>query len=605
MNLTHRPVRRALALALALAAAPAFAQSSPYSQTVFFGDSLTDSGSFRPTLVQLNPGAAVAGRFTTNPGFVWSEFVAQWYGTGATSANQGGTNYAWGGATTGTDTTTNVGPITVQVPGMTTQLTSYLTANGGRADPNALYTVWGGANNLFAAVANPSQAPAIITAAVTSEVGIVATLKQNGAQYILVPNIPDLGKTPAFLNNAGATQLASMYNAALYNGLQSQGLRVIPLDTFHFLGEITASPAQYGFANVTSPACGATSSLTCLPSNYVTPGAAGTYAFADGVHPSLAAHQMLGAYAISVLEGPRQIGVLTYTASVTGRSRADRVASHVDGKPEADGMRWWGDLRGDQMRYDEGDFDGITPAGTFGIDWARGDFVFGGFAGYGSGKQDYGNSMGEFKQQDTTLGGFAAWYQDQLWVNGQISYTWLSYDVDRKINLGPTSRTHSGSPDGSNLSVGLSAGYDFEQGIVRHGPVASVLSQQIKLDGYSESNASSTALTYQDQDFDSLIGSVGWKASIQATEHTRPYAQLTYDHEFEKTPEQLFASLQSMPGVMPYAVPGLNFDRNYGTFLVGARTELFGLNADIGASATVGQKDGNNATFFATLSGSF
>jgi outer membrane lipase/esterase len=140
---------------------------------------------------------------------------------------------------------------------------------------------------------------------------------------------------------------------------------------------------------------------------------------------------------------------------------------------------------------------------------------------------------------------------------------------------------------------------------VRHGPVASILSQQIKLDGYSESNASSTALTYQDQDFDSLLGSVGWKASIQATEHTRPYAQLTYDHEFEKTPEQLFASLQSMPGVMPYAVPGLKFDRNYGTLLVGARTELVGLHADIGASATVGQKDGNNATFFATLSGSF
>ena len=55
----------------------------------------------------------------------------------------------------------------------------------------------------------------------------------------------------------------------------------------------------------------------------------------------------LAQYAVAMLEGPRQIALLPYTASVHGRARADRVAAHVAGKPEADGMRWWGDLRGD------------------------------------------------------------------------------------------------------------------------------------------------------------------------------------------------------------------------------------------------------------------
>ena len=36
------------------------------------------------------------------------------------------------------------------------------TANAGRADPDALYTVWGGANDLFAAVADPANGQAII-----------------------------------------------------------------------------------------------------------------------------------------------------------------------------------------------------------------------------------------------------------------------------------------------------------------------------------------------------------------------------------------------------------------------------------------------------------
>ena len=66
-----KPVRRLLAAALALASAPVFAQT--YSDTVFFGDSLTDSGFYRPFLVQNGgPSGALVGRFTTNPGLVWS-----------------------------------------------------------------------------------------------------------------------------------------------------------------------------------------------------------------------------------------------------------------------------------------------------------------------------------------------------------------------------------------------------------------------------------------------------------------------------------------------------------------------------------------------------
>src|SRR3546814_6491592 len=95
----RKPLRTLLAAALALAAAPALAQESPFSQTVFFGDSLTDSGHFRPVLIQLvGPNGALIGKFTTNPGLVWSEYLADHYGTAATSDNQGGSNYAVGGA---------------------------------------------------------------------------------------------------------------------------------------------------------------------------------------------------------------------------------------------------------------------------------------------------------------------------------------------------------------------------------------------------------------------------------------------------------------------------------------------------------------------------
>src|SRR3546814_599605 len=91
MALLSRPLRHTLAAALALAAAPVFAQGdSPYSNTVFFGDSLTESGYFRPVLIQVvGPSGALIGKFTTNPGLVWSEYLAQYYGADASPNGNG------------------------------------------------------------------------------------------------------------------------------------------------------------------------------------------------------------------------------------------------------------------------------------------------------------------------------------------------------------------------------------------------------------------------------------------------------------------------------------------------------------------------------------
>ncbi|MFD1298533.1 autotransporter domain-containing protein [Lysobacter gummosus] len=604
-----KPVRTALAAALVLAAAPAFAAGDPYSQTVFIGDSLTDSGHFRPALIQaVGPNGALIGRFTTNPGLVWSEWLADYYGTNATSDNQGGTNYAVGGARTGTNTSGALGTI----PSLATQTANYLAANGGRADPNALYTVWGGANDLFA-VAAGAPAQSTITNAVTAQIGVIGALRNAGAEYILVPTVPDLGVTPQFraggaAQQAAGTQLASTYNAALYGGIASAGLRVIPLDTFNLLREITANPNPYGIGNVTGTACNpqiTASSLTCSPANTV-PGGADTYAFADGVHPSSKSHRILADYALSVLEGPRFIALLPNSASTVGRARADQVANHVGERSDGEGMRWWGSVRGDFQRYGHGDlYDGAGPALTGGVDWTRGNLVFGAFLGYGQQKQDFGLRNGEFEQKDTSIGGFIGWYGQHAWVNGQLSYTKLDFDIDRNANLGAVTRVHHGSADGKNVTAALNAGWEFGE-TLRHGPVIGILSQRIDVDGFAESEPTlSTSLAYPDQSFDSLIGSVGWQVNYTHSEGFRPYARLTFDREFEDAPKNAYARLQTVPGLGYYAVKGREFDQDYGTLLLGTRTKLFGLDANLGASVTVGQGAGNNTTVFAQIGSGF
>jgi outer membrane lipase/esterase len=70
-------------LASALFVGLGLSQGAPAVQfggVYFFGDSLTDAGSFKPLLP---PGT---GKFTTNPGPVWAEVLAQRYGFTATPA---------------------------------------------------------------------------------------------------------------------------------------------------------------------------------------------------------------------------------------------------------------------------------------------------------------------------------------------------------------------------------------------------------------------------------------------------------------------------------------------------------------------------------------
>lgn len=622
MKATFRHSLLAAALALATLPAAVQASDSPFTKTVFFGDSLTDGGYFRPVLIQLvGPNGALIGQFTNNPNYVWSQYLADFYGSNAQSAwtgnntasptLAGGNNWAVGGARVGTDALGGLG----YTPSLASQYARYLSS-GNTVDPGALYTIWGGANDLFAVQANPSQAQAIIGAAVTAHVGLVGALTQAGAQYILVPTLPDLGLTPdsragGALGMAQGTALASTYNNALFSGLASNNLRVIPLDTFHFLQEVVANPGLYGITNVTGKACvtqpppAGSSSLFCSPLSTVPGGS--NYLFADGVHPSSAAHKALADFAISVIEGPRQIAILPHSEVVTGRARAQRIDGTIAGFGKEDGMRWWADVSGVQQRYGAPfHYDGFGPAASFGIGWGSGNLVYGAFAGYGRQEHDFGRRLGEFQQTDAGIGGFIGWRGDGLWANAQLGWTKVSYEVDRAVHLGPATRIHSGSPDGDNLTLGASTGWNFEHGALKHGPVLSILSQQISVDGYAETApALSTSLAYPQQDFDSLIGSVGWQVSYAINDHLTPYAKLTYDREFEDAPAQAFAQAQSMPGTLPYAVPGLPFDNTYGTLSYGVRSELFGLDITTGSSLSVGQKGANDSSFFLTVSNKF
>ncbi len=110
---------------------------------------------------------------------------------------------------------------------------------------------------------------------------------------------------------------------------------------------------------------------------------------------------------------------------------------------------------------------------------------------------DFSNKAAPTKK-DTTLGGFSGWYTGPVWVNAQISYSLLNYDIKREVQLGPATRIHRGSPNGSNLTVALKCQLrDVGEGRLRLWLSGwTDLAKKTKLESYTEQNASSTALGY-------------------------------------------------------------------------------------------------------------
>ncbi len=257
-------------LALLSMSSPARAQPV-FDRIVVFGDSLSDSGN--------------AGRSSNGP--VWVEYLAMRLGVALKPSRAGGLNFSVGGARLSRDS----GPISLRA-----QADAYLRSNDRAA--NTLQIVYGGGNDVLDALAHP-HADAMIRAAVESLQTIVADLVERGATDILVPNLPDVGITPAVqsrgnraVEEAGAR--TQRFNRALDQALagvaRAPGLRIHRLDVEQLADLVRRDPAASGFRDISRP-CSERPSCD-------------GYLFWDHVHPTTEAHQRLSDAAFQVFVRP-------------------------------------------------------------------------------------------------------------------------------------------------------------------------------------------------------------------------------------------------------------------------------------------------------------
>lgn len=282
--------------------------ATAFSSMYSFGDSLSDVGSSPSAVMSIynllgncdpvHPCPPYFGGRVSN-GPVTAEYLANTVlPGGATPANFH--SFALIGATTGIGNFGDGGTATALgafgVPGMALEIGAYMSLSGGAADPNALYFLWGGAND-FLTLDDPNNAAQNIASYVQALAGM-------GATHILVPNLPDLGLTP-YVQSLGPFGVAAghgfsvAFNTTLSSLLDNlsallPATDITQFDTFAFVNDVVTNPANYGFTDVQT---------ACLSSQLVPCADPDQHLFWDGFHPTTQADAVIAAaFARSVPE---------------------------------------------------------------------------------------------------------------------------------------------------------------------------------------------------------------------------------------------------------------------------------------------------------------
>ncbi len=304
----------ALATVALLTAAPASAKV--FSQLVVFGDSLSDTGNAHIGALALGLGdptpASVGyynGRFSNGPEYIDYLHQALVGGPSYPVApalfglpGPHGTNYAVGGARA----VTNADP-SLDLPA---QVGIFASQPGSLPlDPNALYVINFGSNDVRAQIQMTADAPSTADA-ISNILGLAGNLYLGGAHHVLLYNVGDLGSEPVFssVGAAVAARNASVaFDAALASaipGLAATGTYTLAagvtftfVDTLAFGDALRADPAKFGLPSTldyTTPCFAVPSAL---------PSCSG-YAFADAIHPTSALHQALAEETLDALGVP-------------------------------------------------------------------------------------------------------------------------------------------------------------------------------------------------------------------------------------------------------------------------------------------------------------
>jgi outer membrane lipase/esterase len=219
---------------LGLTSIAAQAATPSYDVLYVFGDSYCDVGNLFAATDGADPAPPYyMGRFSNGP--IWLDHAAGFLGVPLTPSLLGGTDYAFGGAWV-----TEPESVT-QIPSVPQQVDLYLSQHEGKADPNALYILEGGGNDILDTTTGSPETLGLHIAE-----GLAASellLRKAGARHFVIPDLFNVGLLPAA---AGNVKFAKAASAAADSSLDIllaveqlvEGIHIIRMNVFSLLNAV-------------------------------------------------------------------------------------------------------------------------------------------------------------------------------------------------------------------------------------------------------------------------------------------------------------------------------------------------------------------------------
>lgn len=618
-----RLFRRSALLACAVSAclSSSLASAQTFTNIVVFGDSFVDQGNMVALVAPINPAIAVyypTGRFTGGANMIDS--LAGIYGGVSVS------NYAYGGAMTGGTNTVTGGP-----PGFAHEWFPFVTGGGQIASTDLtvisiggndarLYYQTGGVMGGVSAAAATSTAQAMT--GINALVGVGArTLVFTAGNVALLPEAQLYG---AQAQVGGAYSTA--YNLGMQQGLAgltSRGVRVEYVDLSLISLTVANNYATFGLLPTVCPA------VTCVGTTAAAQAVQNQYMFYfDGIHPTSAMSAIIAEYIANRLAAPLTIGpnvalgslpTMAFVQSMFGRldlfngeaealpSRALGYAADPARKgPLAEAPRvrqsplsayilvdGGGGRRSSQATATGYRWDNV--GGTVGFEYRLApNAMLGAAFNYSNPTQKLARGLGSAEADNYQFGLYGGWNGRNAFLQGVATLGWQNYDLTRTGVLKPL----VASPSGTTAAAALKAGYLFDFGAARLGPIAGLTYARARLGGYTETGDPALALKVGAQTQEAWIGSIGaqlrYPLMLGATA-LNTYLNLTLESDLKGNGRMVSYAAVSAPLIVnAWTIPGQG-SRLYGRVAAGASANL-GANwaMSVNLTSTLARKGGDD-----------
>ncbi|MER2266337.1 autotransporter domain-containing protein [Methylobacterium oxalidis] len=518
----------------------------------------------------------------------------------------------------------------------------------GRFGPRDLVNIWIGYNDIAPVLAGTSaEKAASVRTVVANTTDAIGRLAGVGAREFVVFN-QKLDRVGVYqvgpqIIPIGGNEIAASINTDLLAALaplSAQGLNIRYYDVAALFARLRADPVAYGFGPdalvpcTQVPACAAngTDNGGAIENRYLT---------VDGVHNTGRTNTWIAAFLANQLNAPLTLGPqgelgqaagLAFGSALMGRLDAERrrnLLPSVPGQYAADlpnrrppslipvqvgsplslfALGTYAALDRTARNSAQGslgntygaDFGGVTAGLQY---QASPNLVLGAAFNYLSTAIDLrGLSNGRIDLDSFQGGAFASYTTPSLFLDAAVTYGSNRYTVDRP---GVLNDRLSARPSGDTFTASARAGYLFDLGSLRAGPIAEMAYARVHVNAYRESGDPLLTIGVRAQNLDGLTvgGGVQLRTALPLLSGAvSPFVNLTAQHDVLDGVRTVASFQTYAPALLIRTRTGRQGDDVYGRVAGGLDIDLGnGLSGVVTGSTSFARSGGDDRTVTAGL----